>query len=305
MAIDPISKKAGDSGFSGSLPLDNPAVADALRRGNVQETHKLLTDYGFIAPVEFEKFVAQSHSELTIKHIQPDLNYALPAYVGPPQMDQFPLHNNNAAFSADDIKLANDGLSKAMTVGKATSAAATTTSTSSTSTSTSAAATLSNSSLTSAVQDWNNFYDTIDNKMLMQNVVSQSEEQYSKVKQEFEKIAVLAKSANIDDSILIVAIAKYLMSKSGIEVAKQSVDVMVETKKQDKLVDTLKNSSQDLGQYYGAKQGLTDSSTTMQAAISNINQLANYMTGTMGFADSTLKLMNNAKAEIIKHMAGQ
>lgn len=296
MPIDAINKKVGDSGLSGNLPMDNPVVAEALRKANVQDAHKILTEYGVITNVDLEKFLSERHNELMNVHIQPEPIYASSSSVAPPPMDAFPMHDSQVVLNTDDLKVANDGFTKAMTVGKAAASESTGKSTS----------TINKDNVDQTIQDWNDFYDSVEQKLLEGSLLAETQAKSEELEAELRKLVEMAKSGQIEDPcLLIIAYTKVNVNKYGIEAAKESINLMRETNKQNRLVETLKNSSttSDTAAYYEAKQGLDESKNTYQQSLTNFESITRFITESMNTADSMIKSVNNTRAEIIRKIA--
>jgi hypothetical protein len=208
MAIDPVSKKIGDSGIK--LPLDNPGLLEALQKSSAAEVHKLLANMGLTA-VDFEEFAADQHNKYINAVVQPDPLYEGYAAIPPPDLNNFFMQDMRNAFDPADTQAATtliEGAIKSksqsgMKLGKMQGGKA---------------------SLETEVQDaqnslsdFNDFWNReIEPRIFEMQLTQQLQNKTAELEREYERILAMARSGQIDDpSVLIIAMTKITVERQG------------------------------------------------------------------------------------------
>lgn len=297
MAIEAISKRISEGEIK--LPMDNPVVIDALRRGDIQGLHKLLSDYG-ITIGDFEQFAASQHNKYINQVVQAEPLYEGHAGVPPPQIENFPQFDMSSTLSQEDKKMAAE-----MFVGKAMSAAPS-------GGAGKAAIGKAAQAKSSATPDMSNMQghydgamdelDNLNNIIMEAQFTQELQNKSAELEDQLQKILAMARSGQIEDpSIIILALAKVQVEKNGLVFTQLGKKVMNTNDQMNKAYDMLKNDSSMKNQY-AAKQKIQTGTQGLQFLINDMNQVAQHIQSVIGFSKSSIDAMKAAKDEIIRKL---
>ena len=287
MAIDPINKKVGDSDVK--LPLDNPAIAEALRRGNIHDVHKLLTDYG-LTIADFEQFAANQYAKYMTSVVQPEPLYEGEATAPPPDYEAFPVQDMSNAMTEDDTKYANEVLGKAMGIGKAEGGG----------------------SAAPGMADMQRHYDeavTFVNDILEPRAIEaqlnmELNQMDAKIQRELREAIASIKASGGDASLLILALVKANVQRNGLIFTQLGQRVMKLNDQMNEAYEQLKGNP-TIQQMYGAQQDLKSGTQGLQFLINDMNQVTQHVQSTLTFGKSSVDTVNASKLEIIRKISGQ
>ncbi len=291
MAIESIAKKISDSEVK--LPMDNPVVADALRRGDIQGLHKLLTDYG-LSIGDFEQFAASQHSKYINQVVQAEPLYEGYAMSPPPQMESFPQFDMSSSLSQDDKKMAAE-----MIVGKAMSAAG-------------KAATKGAvgkagikpdmTEIQGHVDDAMEDVDNVNNIIMEAQFAQDLQNKSAELENQLQKILAMARSGQIEDpSIIILALAKVQVEKYGLVFTQLGKKVLNVNEQMNGAYETLK-SDPSLKQQYTMKPKIQEGTQTLARLTNEMNQVAQHIQSVISFSKSSVDAIKSSKDEIIRKL---
>ena len=115
MPIEQVGKKISEDKYplGDQSILSNPAIAAALKSGNIKDVHKLLADYG-LTVADFEQFASEQHSKY-ISMLQLDDIKAQADSMPAPNFEQDFLPQDPAnTFSDSDSQYAASMFTKAI-----------------------------------------------------------------------------------------------------------------------------------------------------------------------------------------------
>lgn len=292
MAIEAIAKKISDSEVK--LPLDNPVVADALRRGDIQGLHKLLTDYG-LSIGDFEQFAANQHSKYINHVVQAEPLYEGYAMAPPPKMEDFPQFDMSNSFSQDDKKMATE-----MIVGKAMKASG------KAATKGAVGGKASKPDLSEMQEHHDDAMDELDN---LNNVImdAQFTQELQNKSAELEKqlqeiLAFYRGHPEADPAILIIALAKVQVEKYGLVFTQLGKKVQNVNDQMNGAYELLKNDP-GIKQQYTARQDLQTGNRDLGKLMNDMKLVADHIHSVVTSAKSSIDAMKSAKDEIIRKLS--
>lgn len=307
MAITPIIKRAGEGDVK--LPLDNPAVLDALQRGNIQDVHKILADYGLTVE-DFEQFAANQHSKYLSNIVQADPLYEGESSIPPPELAEFPGFDMSSSFSEADSQLAADmilngmeakyssgkvaAIGKAAVSGKASAQGK--------------SSGVSKEDIEAHINDANSLWtDILEPKLVEAQFAQQLQAKSAELENELQKILAMVRSGQIDDpAIVILALTKVNVEKNGLIFTQLGQKVQRYNEQSNKIIETLKNSgtsATDTATVMAAQQDLKAVGLNTQFLINDMNSVTQYITTAMNFGKSSLDAFHSTKMEIIRKIA--
>lgn len=290
MAVDPVGKKISEGELK--LPVDNPAVMDAIRKGNIRDVHKLLSDYGITA-ADFEQFVSLQHAKYMSQVVQPEPLYELEATVGPPNIEMFAYQDPANKLDPTDLKIANQGIGKAMGMGKAEGGG---TEGSGTGT--------SGTDIQNHLDSWDKYYDEVLNPQIIETQFAlEYQNKSAELERELEKLVQMARDGQIQDpSVLILGITKVKLEQNGIIFTQLGKKIMNLQEHSNNIVADLNKAGSSDAQLMNASTQLKADTTTNSLLMQGISQCANYANGLLQFADGSIKNINNLLAILIKNV---
>jgi hypothetical protein len=291
MPIEAISKKISEGELK--LPLDNPVVADVLRRGDIQGLHKLLTDYG-LSIGDFEQFAANQHSKYVNQIVQAEPLYEGYAVTPPPQIEAFPQFDMSNTLSDKDKEIAAGMIfGKAAVGGKAAAKGA-------------VGSKASKPDLSEMQGHYDDAMDDLDNlnNIIMEAQFAQElQNKSAELEDQLQKILAMAKSGQIEDpAIIILALAKVQVEKYGLIFTQTGKKVLNVNEQMNGAYEMLKNDP-SMKQQYTAKQNIQTGTQTLSRLTNDMNQVAQHIQSVITFSKSSIDAMKSAKDEIIRKLS--
>ena len=295
MAISPIGKKVGEGEVK--LPMDNPAVVEALKHGTIQDVHKLLSDYGIsgITAADFEQFAAAQHGKYVSSIIQPDPLYEGEAAIPPPEYEKFAEFDMTCSLSQDDGKAATEMFVKAASSsgsgGKAASSGK------------GAGKGLSQEELdrmNAHADEASNFWsEELEPKIIEAQMASQLQSKHAELMRELERILAMTD----DPAVIIVALTKVNVEKNGLIFTQLGTKLMRYNEQSNKVIEMLKANPSDVGATMDGKQKLSTINLDMQKVQMDMKGIADQISTALTAANTMLGQLNNTKMEIIRKIA--
>ncbi len=292
MAIESIAKKISDSEVK--LPLDNPVVADALRRGDIQGLHKMLTEYG-LSIGDFEQFAANQHSKYINHVVQAEPLYEGYAMAPPPKMEDFPQFDMSSTLSQDDKKMASEMIvGKAMqSSGKAAAKGAVG----------GKASKPDLSEMQGHHDDAMDELDNLNNVIMDAQFTQELQNKSAELEEQLQKILAMARSGQIDDpAIVVLALAKVQVEKYGLVFTQLGKKVLKANEQMNGAYEALKMDP-SIKQQYTAKQNIQEGTRTLSQLTNDMNQVAQHIQSVITFSKSSIDAMKSAKDEIIRKLS--
>jgi hypothetical protein len=286
MAIEPVGKKAGEG--AAKLQIDNPLVAEALRKYNIQDAHKVLADYG-ITVADFEQFAAGQHNKY-MSIVQPEPLCAVGDSIPPPVYEEFPEFDMSNSLSPEDSNLATEMFGKALSMGgKADGSGG-------------SEAAPEMGGVQGHVDEWNSFWtNVLEPKIFESQFVQEMQNKSDELERELQKIVAMARSGQIDDpTILILAFAKGQIEKYGMYGVHYGRVIMRDQERSKVEFELFKKGGQDAAALQHLQQVTKESTQSTQDATRVIQSITQNVQATLAFVDGFNKTYKNMKDDIIK-----
>lgn len=290
MPLEPVSGKIGEGGYN--LPLDNPAVAAAIQKGTVEDIKKVLTELK-IPPAALDEFLQNEFYRLQ------DLYKAEPAYamaetVPAPSPEMFAYHDPANTLSEGDRAAFLSLIGKAMTSGKADGSKGD---------DQEAASKKADPNLDSAqdhLEEWNHFWDsvfepTIFEAQLQQELTTKNAE----LERAFNELLAKARSGQVTDIELILALAKINVEKNGLIFTQLGKRIWNYNKQSVKVTDWLKQNTSSADMMAGQQQ-LKQINQSTTFLMNDMNAVAQNISSVITFLKSSLDAINTQKMEFAR-----
>jgi len=304
MAITPITKKAGDSGVN--LPLDNPAIVDALRRGNIQDVHKILADYGLTVE-DFEQFAASQHSKYINNVVQPDPLYEGEAAIPPPSYEAFPDFDMSMSLGTFESQIADDIIIGAMEkkYGKVAAPAKGKGAAPGKGTAPGKGGQIDTGGMSSHADEAANFWsDVLEPKIIEAQMAQELQKKSDELEAELQKLLAMARSGQIDDpAILILALTRINVEKNGLIFSQLGRKIERYNTQSNKIIELLKNDPNFATNVMGAQQDLKTIGQSTQFLINDMNSVTQFINTALNFGKSSLDSFHSTKMEIIRKIS--
>ncbi|PIR18198.1 MAG: hypothetical protein COV46_00865 [Deltaproteobacteria bacterium CG11_big_fil_rev_8_21_14_0_20_49_13] len=285
MPIDHIGKATiGESAVR--LPFDNPAVAAALKQGSIKDVFKILG----LSESDLEQFVNQRGQEW-LQLSRPEPLYEVTGAMPPPNIEHFQMHDQTAAFSANDEKTLGGIFAKAMVEGKGDDAP------SDNQGGGQGEPDLQN--IQNHVDEWDNFWTDILEPSIMEAQFSQElANKSAELEKQWAELLKKAKAGLIDAATLVVALTRVNVEKNGVIFTQLSKKVWNYNKQAMKVTDQLKDSLDFQKDSMTASTQLKEVNQLMTFTMNDLNATATATKTSLDSGKSLLDMIQTLTMEM-------
>lgn len=286
MPIDQVGRKIGESDVK--LPVDNPAISEALKKATPQDIRKILEAHGIPGVNIDEFFAVQGHKFQML--CDPPQICALEGAVAPPPPSAFYEHRPSAVMSPEDLQIASDmiiksveGKGKSMTKGFVKGQTAT-----------AADYQESKNRQTEARTSLDDLNDVILNSQFTRELQTKNDD----LMREYNKIVTLLREGKIDPVFGWVALATVNVGRNGTIFAQLGRKMMDLNEKSAKVTDMLKNSPNFEKDVLAAQQQLKEYNQTTTFITNDMQSVSTNVTTNINSLDSFVKQWFSHVAEL-------
>ncbi len=321
MAIDTVGTKFGGSTIK--LPLDNPAVAEALRSGKASDLHKILTDYKITA-ADWEEFISGRGREYEESIVKSVSAYASDASAPEPTIDDIiplsydrKLDIKEREFLTDLMGVAMEHFVPPAASGGAAGGGATGEKSSAKAMK---AATLESKGKAASTAKASGFSAELGEKIkddvaglddlilrlesidFYADLKRQSEAQIANIEREYQRIMAMARSGNVDPTVLVIAITKLNMEKNGVLFAAKAKEIM---KINDDMNASFKimsssTSTTDPAKYYTAQGKIQEQSQSLKLVMEDMQAIVKATETASSTGKNMIEAIHSISMEMIR-----
>lgn len=284
------------------IPVDRPELADALKHGNIFEIFRNLP--ANVTLEDIKRYLQGEGERFAYEVLQEQQAYSSEADYAPPSPSMFPEHEAQAAVTSEEGEAITVGVAKGL--GKAISVQAKSAGLTKDSPDTPLSEAELEQLAGGTLAEFEQLLDEATGSIIDAQMFAQYQSRMEELKEELDRIIMLAKSGQIGVEFIMVALAKVNATQNGTLFTWKGKQAYHTLDRLNKITDeVVRAGPNDFATMQQAQSETRGFNQQLQFITSDMQALMQNVSGTMDQVQSFNQAYANFKQEVIRKFSAQ